>query len=1108
MANKLVYGVDLGINNVGWCALRKGPGEMEILGIGTFVFDSPLQDAHDPSEGLKSKIRGEKRRARRTGRRRRQRKMGLYRLLAEHGFLPPRMKDRAQLLCDTDPYRLRAEALDRKLEPFEIGRVLCHLNQRRGFLSPRDLMLWGVTSFGYEDEPEENDAPKEKDEDLGRIKKEIEATQAAMAGYRTVGEFLYDRIKNKLPVRKKQLKMKNGKPTSAQQKAEDQRRFVRTDRHMIEQEFWTIMRAQAKHHSLLTEDFQNRIHDRMFHQRQLAANAATRGRCVFFKEELRMPRASLTAQKFTIAQEVAHLTVIPSEGEAPRALTPQERQTLVTALMDGRNLPWSEVKKTLGLDQTAVFNLEPAKIKVPGKGQSKTKSQSAGTKKELRGSQTVERLRRILGDKWDALGPQAQREIVGEIISIRDWVHERPTQPAALRRMNLFKRKAYGPNQVTFTESEAAGIATVELPEGYLNVSLRAAKRILPHLLRDCVYSEACARAGFDHANPVGELPTLDRLPAPSERDIPHAIVRTSVQSAVRVLNALHREFGKPDAIHIELSRQLAMGAKQREALEQRQKENEKERLRITKDLVAIGIRPTRDNITKVRLWEELGGNALPYEPDVVVSSLGELMKGPYEVDHIVPRSHSLDSSMANLTLCTRDFNIHFKGNKTPWEALQGRPEEWRRVEAHVKSIKSMPLDKRRRILAKERPEDFTGRHLAATGYISAEVLKLAQRMVRNKPDALVVPGRATGDFRKFWGLQDLVPLHPEEQEAKVQWEEYLDRVERGAASPEELGSAQTKGEDTSSDGETNENTKGKGKSAKLEPPTQKQRSNYLHHALDALVVALADRSTLQAMATYYQLRDSQDPRLADKASRSALRKNALPDPDIRRKAAEALEQAAIVHRPDRKPKGQLHKQMPDENVVQDMPPGEPWSCKVIGKHLVKYDHDGKPAQAYPLESNHHLVIWERTEPNKKGEYERMAEVVPMIEAVRRRDAAAAARKYNRDNPDKPPKKVEPVIRKQHPDPGWRFVMALCKGDMVELRDGTIGVVSKFSVGASGSPDIAIWHPYAAAQLGRLSPGNPYLIKRVTSRRDLHLFAYRIVLDPLGRYVYREGPRE
>ena len=36
-----------------------------------------------------------------------------------------------------DPYRLRAEGLDRRLEPHEIGRALLHINQRRGFRSNR-----------------------------------------------------------------------------------------------------------------------------------------------------------------------------------------------------------------------------------------------------------------------------------------------------------------------------------------------------------------------------------------------------------------------------------------------------------------------------------------------------------------------------------------------------------------------------------------------------------------------------------------------------------------------------------------------------------------------------------------------------------------------------------------------------------------------------------------------------------------------------------------------------------------------------------------------------------------------------------------------------------
>lgn len=1042
---RLVYGLDLGINNVGWAAVRKSDREVEILAMGTFVFDSPLSDENDPSEGLKSKIRGQKRRARRTARRRHQRKMSLYRLLADHGLLPSRYPERVALLCaQTEPYSLRAKGLREKLEPFEFGRVLCHLNQHRGFLSPRDLMLFGIDRFD-DDEPEDGEDPQAKEEDTGRIRSEIKRTREEMQGFETIGAFLHDRLKQGKPVRKKKVETKL-------QKEENERRFVRADRHMVKDEFDLLWQRQAHHHPILTHDLKEKVERIIFNQRLLAADPKTRGNCTFYKKELRMPRASLTAQKFVIAQDVAHLEVTPSPTADARKLMPHERALLVERLLQGEDLPWAIVKDLLRLPPTAMFNIEP------GKGRKKGTS---GTKEKLRGSQTVARVRRILGAKWDQLDAQAQRELVGEIVSIRDWVGGAASEPAALRRRKLFLRKAYGPQGVRFTEREANELASIDLPEGYLTVSLRAAKRILPHLLTDKVYSEACAAAGFDHANPDGPGETLDRLPYPTEADIPHAVVRASVRSAVRVLNALHRGFGKPDAIHIELPRDLAKGAKQREEDETRMREREKERREIAKRLVEVGIKPNRENVRMVQLWEELGGAGLAMEPEVVISDLEDLFEGPYDVCHIVPRGHGLDNGMGNLFLGTEHFNRVVQGNRTPYEALGQDPQRWALVCAHVKSLKSMSPQKRARLLAKERPEDFTGRHLAATGWLSREVLKLAQRMVAHKPDALVVPGRATGEFRRFWELDDLIPLHPVEQAAEDAWREFLAKVEEGRATEDDVKNAK--------------------------PPRGKARSNYKHHALDALVVALTDRASLQAMATYQQLKDAYDPRWVDKARRKAEKAQAMPDPDLRAKAEHALANAVVVHRPRRRPSGELHKEMPKSDGLRGAPPGKPWSTAIVGKHLVKYDGHGRPAQAYPLENNHHVVVWERTEPNARGQFERRAEVVPTIEAVRRRD------------------RREPVIRKHSPRPGWRFVMALCKGDMVELADGQTAVVSKFYAPEEGRATLALWQPFAAAQLGKINAQNPYLVRNLGVLSEL---AFRVVLNPLGHVVYREGARE
>ena len=58
----------------------------------------------------------------------------LIQALVEFGLMPPDPEARKELQ-HLDPYSLRARALDQSLRPFELGRALFHLDQRRGFKS-------------------------------------------------------------------------------------------------------------------------------------------------------------------------------------------------------------------------------------------------------------------------------------------------------------------------------------------------------------------------------------------------------------------------------------------------------------------------------------------------------------------------------------------------------------------------------------------------------------------------------------------------------------------------------------------------------------------------------------------------------------------------------------------------------------------------------------------------------------------------------------------------------------------------------------------------------------------------------------------------------------
>ena len=228
-------GLDIGTNSIGWCLYD----DDTIVGLGSRIFS----DGRDPKSGASLAVDRQDARAMR---RRRDRYIGrrdaLLRELTTHGLMP-KDKDAAKALEREDPYELRVKALDEKLTPYELGRALFHLNQRRGFKSNRKA---DRTSGAGED---------------GKIASGTKALDMAMeeAGARTLGEFLLGR----------EVKRVRMRPEA------DGYDFY-PDRKHYEAEFAAIWAAQTKHHSdLLNDDARDAIHRIIFFQRNRGP-AATR----------------------------------------------------------------------------------------------------------------------------------------------------------------------------------------------------------------------------------------------------------------------------------------------------------------------------------------------------------------------------------------------------------------------------------------------------------------------------------------------------------------------------------------------------------------------------------------------------------------------------------------------------------------------------------------------------------------------------------------------------------------------------------------------------------------------------------------------------------------
>ena len=208
-------GLDLGTNSIGWAmmALNQENQPYKIIDAGVRIFS----DGRNPKDGTPLAVA---RRTARGMRRRRDRflarKSKLMNCLIRLGLMPKDEIERKKLEL-INPYQLRTKSLDEALNPFELGRAIFHLNQRRGFKSNRK-----------ETGGDEKEKSKTKDAQTA-LENKIEESNS-----RTLGEFFYkQRILNELTTR--------AKPDES---------GLYPTRAMYESEFEKIKKAQSIHQKI------------------------------------------------------------------------------------------------------------------------------------------------------------------------------------------------------------------------------------------------------------------------------------------------------------------------------------------------------------------------------------------------------------------------------------------------------------------------------------------------------------------------------------------------------------------------------------------------------------------------------------------------------------------------------------------------------------------------------------------------------------------------------------------------------------------------------------------------------------------------------------------
>ena len=529
-------------------------------------------------------------------------------------------------------------------------------------------------------------------------------------------------------------------------------------------------------------------------------------------------RAIIFHQRPLKSPPVGKCWLEPGEVRAPRALPTAQRariaQTLAHLRLTMPGLPERALTdKERGVLLASLYrgtDLPLDKVRamlgLPSETDFNTREE------KLVGCDTARRLgaRKCAGAEWHALDRTAQDRAAWAILE-----SENDHQAA----------EALIATGLSIGAAERAAKAL--LAEGHAALSAKALDKILPKLEAGLRYSDAVRAAGYHHHSDQRTGEVRERLPYygellaerigtgtgepadPEEKRLgraPNPTVHVALNELRRVVNDIIARHGPPSQIVVETLRDLGRSKKQREEYEKVQKKNRDANDQRRDKLAELGLPVNAGNLMRLRLWEEQAvdpkNRVCPYTGKLITCRAA--LSSEIEEDHILPFALTLDDSAANRVLATREAN-RAKSRQSPYQAFH-TSKDWPAI---LERAALLPAEKRWRFqpdalekFAKE--GDFLARHLTDSATIARWAVLYLDVLCPGQ--VWSTRGRLTDLLRRALGLHPAALL-------------------------------------------------GKG-------GDRKSRLDQRHHAIDAVAVALTDRSLLQRLTRAAQQVNAANDRL------------------------------------------------------------------------------------------------------------------------------------------------------------------------------------------------------------------------------------------------------
>lgn len=811
---KKILGLDLGVGSIGWSLIETTDDNKpsKILGLGSRIVPLSTDDSNEFTSGnaiSKNQKRTQKRTQRKSYDRYQLRRRLLTEKLRELGMLPGEKLIKLPVL---ELWQLRADAATpgKKLTLPEIGRVLYHINQKRGYRHART---------------DNSDEKNQRDYVQAINQRYAEITQAG----NTIGQHFAVRLSDSAIVSPKGIFFTYRIKEQV---------FPRA---AYMEEFDRIMDIQSSFYpEVLTSDNINVLRNEIiFFQRPLKSCKHLVGKCEFSQHTYSTPdgreiisgpkvapRSSPLFQVCKLWESINNLTLRNREGDE-YLFTKEDRNNIFDFLDSHPVMKVTDLYKILGISKKDGW----WGGKAIGKGLqgNTTKVALAEAIKSrtdlLRFNLTETDSNHIdteTGEILRVVSPAFEKEPLYRLWHIVYSMNEKAEMAAALKR-----------NFDIDDEETINSLYSIDFVKaGYGNKSSRFIREILPYLQKGMKYSEACDYIGINHSNSLSAAENakrqlLDRLPQLGKNDLRQPVIEKILNQMINVVNALLEKYGEFDEIRVELARELKQSKDERNATFKHNNQRERENKEINERILEYGVSPSRSRIQKYRLWQE--ADHLCFYCGKPVSAAEFLSGYGVEIEHIIPRSLLFDDSYSNKVCACRACNAE-KGNKTAFDYMKGKPEG--EFQAYLKRVEDafvkgqISKTKRDRLMTplSEIPQDFIDRQLRQSQYISKKAVELLKQICRN---VWVTGGSVTDFLRHNWGYDQI--LHD------LNFSRYKE-------------SGQTEIEEYEHNGQTHKREKIIGWTKRLD---------HRHHAIDAITIACTRQSYIQRLNALNSSRDA-----------------------------------------------------------------------------------------------------------------------------------------------------------------------------------------------------------------------------------------------------------